>query len=158
MKTAGGAVTLALAVTLLACVQRQDNQSDVSPQTAYPPPPQAAYVPAPRVPPPDLRPRPPVERSGLRNGFAKCVSCHAVTPGFNGIGPSLAGIYDRKAGTEPTYRYSDAMRQSGLVWDAATLDLYLTKPRALVPGTKMAFAGMEDPATRAEIIAFLQRK
>jgi cytochrome c len=140
---------------LFACVQRQEKRADPRSLTAYP---QAAYIPAPRVPPPDLRPRPPVERSGLRNGFAKCVSCHAVTPAFNGIGPSLAGVYGRKAGTEPTFRYSDAMRQSGLVWDAATLDKYLTKPRALVPGNKMALAGIDDPAVRAEIIAFLQRK
>ncbi|WP_324262218.1 c-type cytochrome [Altererythrobacter sp. H2] len=87
--------------------------------------------------------------------FAQCASCHAVVPGKNGIGPSLAGVVGAKSGQEPSFAYSTAMRQSGLVWDEATLDAYLKDPRAVVPGTKMAYAGLTDDAARAELIAWL---
>ena len=55
-----------------------------------------------------------------------------------------------------TFTYSEAMKGSGLTWDEATLDTYLTNPRGLVPGTKMAFAGIKDDAKRAEVIAYLK--
>ncbi len=88
--------------------------------------------------------------------FAQCASCHAVAPGRNGIGPSLAGVYGAKAGRDPRYAYSTAMRQSGLVWDAAALDRYIKDPRGTVPGTKMSYAGLKDDAKRAELIAWLE--
>lgn len=88
--------------------------------------------------------------------FAQCASCHAVEPGRNGIGPSLAGVFGARAGHEPSYAYSTSMRQSGLTWDEATLDRYLKDPRGTVPGTKMAYAGLKDDAKRAELIAWLR--
>jgi len=88
--------------------------------------------------------------------FARCATCHQTAPGRNGVGPSLAGVYGAPAAHEPTYAYSKAMRASGLVWDEATLDAYLADPRALVPGTKMVFPGVRDPAERAAIIAYLE--
>lgn len=88
--------------------------------------------------------------------FARCATCHQTAPGRNGVGPSLAGVYGAPAAHEPTYAYSRAMRESGLVWDEATLDAYLANPREVVPGTKMAFAGLRDPAERAAIIAYLK--
>ena len=88
--------------------------------------------------------------------FAQCASCHAVEPGKNGIGQSLAGVVGAKAGHDPKFAYSTQMRQSGLTWDEATLDRYLKDPRATVPGTKMAYVGLKDDAKRAELIAWLK--
>ena len=75
--------------------------------------------------------------------------------GKNLLGPSLAGIMDRKAGTESAYNYSPAMKQSGLVWDGKTLDAYLADPQKLVPGNKMPFPGLNTDHDRADIIAYL---
>jgi cytochrome c2 len=88
--------------------------------------------------------------------FAVCKACHSVEPGKNGIGPSLAGIYGDKAGTVPGYDFSDAMKGSGLTWNQATLDRYLTDPRGVVPGTKMGFGGLADAAKRQAIIDWLK--
>jgi len=84
-----------------------------------------------------------------------CALCHSIDPGRNLVGPSLAGVVGRRAGQVQGYDYSDANRNSGLTWDVATLDVYLTSPRGLVPGTKMSFPGLKDPADRAAVIAFL---
>jgi len=88
--------------------------------------------------------------------FAQCATCHAVEAGKNGVGPSLAGVYGTNSGAIAGYAYSTAMKNAGLTWDDATLDEYLTAPMKKVPGTKMAFAGMADPAKRAEIIAYMK--
>ncbi len=85
----------------------------------------------------------------------KCVICHSTQVGQNKVGPSLAGVFGRKDATAPNYSYSEAMKNSGLTWDAATLDSYLAGPRAKVPGTKMTFAGLSKESDRADIIAYL---
>jgi cytochrome c len=90
-----------------------------------------------------------------RTVFARCVACHAVTPGTNRIGPSLAGVVGRKAGSVAGFNYSPAMKGSKVVWNARSLDTFLTRPSAIVPGTKMAFAGIANPADRANLIAYL---
>ena len=88
--------------------------------------------------------------------FAQCAVCHKVEPGRTGIGPSLAGVAGRKAGTAPGYAYSAALKSSGLTWDDATLDRYLEAPMKTVPGTKMVYPGLKDPAKRGEVIAYLK--
>jgi cytochrome c2 len=88
--------------------------------------------------------------------FAQCSACHSTEPGKNGIGPSLAGIYGHKAGAVPGYEFSDAMKTSGLTWNQGTLDRFLTDPKGVVPGTKMTFPGLKDPAKRAAVIAYLK--
>ncbi len=88
--------------------------------------------------------------------FNQCKVCHAVEKGKHGIGPSLAGIYGTKAGDIPGFEFSSAMEESGLVWNEANLDRYLTDPRAVVPGTKMSFGGMKDAAKRKEVIDYLK--
>jgi cytochrome c2 len=88
--------------------------------------------------------------------FAQCKACHSVEPGKNGIGPSLAGIFGDRAATVPGFEFSDAMKSSGLTWNQATLDRYLTDPKGVVPGTKMAFGGVKDAAKRQEIINYLK--
>jgi len=88
--------------------------------------------------------------------FAVCKACHAVEPGKHGIGPSLAGIWGDKAGDVPGFEFSQPMKDSGLTWNQATLDRYLTDPRGTVPGTKMAFGGVKDAAKRQEIIDYVR--
>ncbi|MEY4159454.1 MAG: hypothetical protein RLZZ136_75 [Pseudomonadota bacterium] len=87
--------------------------------------------------------------------FAQCSTCHTIRAGVNAIGPSLHGVVGRKAGALADYAYSPALKASGKVWDEATLDTWLAGPMQDVPGTKMTYAGLADPAKRKEIIAFL---
>lgn len=88
--------------------------------------------------------------------FLECQGCHAVAPGGPVlVGPDLAGVVGRKAASLPGYDYSAALKSSGLVWTDANLDKWLTDPSLLVPGTKMAFAGIDSPALRADVIAYL---
>jgi cytochrome c len=85
-----------------------------------------------------------------------CQVCHTTEAGKNKIGPSLAGIVDRKAGTVPGYNYSDADKNSGVTWDEKTLDTYLTDPEKFIPGTKMLFAGVKNDADRQSLIDYLK--
>ena len=87
--------------------------------------------------------------------FFQCRSCHSVEPGKNGIGPTLAGIYGQKAGEVPGFAFSDALKESGITWDRATLDQWLAAPTTLVPGTRMVI-GVPDPVRRKEIIDYLE--
>jgi len=88
--------------------------------------------------------------------FNKCKSCHVVNKKKNRIGPHLVGLFGRKAGSVPKYKYSKAMRKSDLVWNAETLDKYLEKPRKFLKGTKMSFAGLNKKAQRDNVIAYLK--
>lgn len=87
--------------------------------------------------------------------FAQCKICHSAEPGKNGLGPSLHDVVGRKAGTEAGFTYSPAMKNSGLTWTDAELSDYLRAPMKLVPGTKMAFAGIASDKDRADVIAYL---
>lgn len=90
--------------------------------------------------------------------FMRCVACHAVQPGAGAkMGPNLAGVVGRKAAAAPGFKYSAAMQKAKLKWDDATLDKWLAKPAAIVPGTSMAFAGIPNPADRANVIAYLKK-
>lgn len=88
--------------------------------------------------------------------FAQCAACHSVQKGMHGVGPSLAGVFGTKAGDVAGYAFSDAMKGSGLVWDEKTLDTYLTNPMKVVPGTRMTYYGMPDPADRKAVIEYLK--
>lgn len=88
--------------------------------------------------------------------FLQCRACHAVAPGMrNGVGPNLAGVMGAKAASKPGYQYSAALSKAGLTWTPATLDTWLARPSAMVPGNKMTFAGMPDAKARANVIAYL---
>jgi cytochrome c2 len=89
--------------------------------------------------------------------FQECAACHKLDAGANGLGPSLHGIFERKAGELSDFRYSPALRRSGIVWSPQTLEAYLTDPQALVPGNRMPYAGMADPRDRADLIAYLAK-
>ena len=87
--------------------------------------------------------------------FAQCVACHTVQPGRNGFGPSLAGVAGRRAASLPGYAYSEALKKSGVTWNAATLDRWLKGPSKLVPGTRMPFGGIPDAAKRKQVVDYL---
>jgi len=91
--------------------------------------------------------------------FAKCKACHTVKAGGkNKVGPNLHGIVGKKAAMVDGFKYSKAMKEAGLTWDEATLDKYLTKPKKLVPKTKMAFAGLKKKKQRDDVIAYLKEQ
>lgn len=88
--------------------------------------------------------------------FNKCKACHVVNAEKNRIGPHLVGIFGRRAGTIKKYRYSKAMRESGIVWNDETLNAYLASPRKFVRGTRMVFAGLKKPSDREDVLAYLR--
>ena len=88
--------------------------------------------------------------------FRKCQACHSIEAGVNKVGPSLAGVIGRKAGSVIGYNYSSAMKQVTFVWDESTLDTFLSSPAKSVPGTKMTFVGLKQPEDRAAVIAYLK--
>ena len=88
--------------------------------------------------------------------FGICKACHAVVAGQNGIGPSLAGVVGRKAGSVAGYAYSEPFRKLDLTWDEASLDKWLTNPMAMAPGTRMSFSGYPEAAKRKAVIDYLK--
>jgi cytochrome c len=89
--------------------------------------------------------------------FNRCKICHALEAGKNMVGPSLHGIFGRKAGTADNFTYSEAMKNSGIVWDDDTLPKYLRNPQEVVPGGKMAFPGIKDDKQIADLLAYLHQ-
>ena len=90
--------------------------------------------------------------------FRACVACHSLVPGHHLTGPSLAGIWGRKAGTvEGFTRYSSALRSAGVAWTAETLDPWLKEPGKFIPKNRMTFPGLANDRLRADIIAFLRQ-
>lgn len=93
--------------------------------------------------------------------FVKCKTCHDVEKGVNRVGPTLKGVVGRPVASVEGFKYSDDMAakgKEGAVWDEATLTIYLPDPKAYVPKTKMAFAGLKKPEDVADLIAFLKTK
>lgn len=90
--------------------------------------------------------------------FARCKACHQVGENArNGLGPKLNGIVGAHGAAVAEYRYSDALKAANLVWDDANLSEYLRKPTAKVPGTKMAYPGIQNDKELANVIAYLGR-
>jgi cytochrome c len=85
-----------------------------------------------------------------------CAVCHTLEAGKNKIGPTLAGVVDRKAGSVPGFAYSTANKNSGDTWDEQTLDIYLTDPKKFMPGTKMVFPGVKNPTDRKALVEYLK--
>jgi cytochrome c len=89
--------------------------------------------------------------------YIRCQACHSTAAGQpDKVGPNLHGFYGKKAAAKPGFRYSSALSKSNVRWDDKTLDVWLTRPSKLVPGTTMAFPGMTNPAERAALIAYLK--
>lgn len=124
-----------------------DSKDAVKPATVM-----AAAAPAPTAPePPKAEVAPPAT-------FARCAVCHdAHKGGEDKLGPNLYGVFGMKAAKHrPGFNYSAALKNSGLVWNEANLDKWLTKPMEMVPGTTMSFPGLKDPAKRQELIDYLK--
>ena len=96
-----------------------------------------------------------VAAAGPPSGFTTCAVCHSVERGRNGIGPALAGVFGRRAGSVTGFNYSDAMEGANITWNAGTLERYLADPNAVVPGTTMPSPGL-SAGQRAEVIAYLR--
>jgi cytochrome c len=89
--------------------------------------------------------------------FGACSACHSLQPEENMTGPSLAGVWNRKAGSVANFsRYSPALKSANIVWTDKTLDEWITDSQHLVPGNEMTFAGIEDARQRADLLAFLK--
>ena len=89
--------------------------------------------------------------------FQDCAACHKLETGANNVGPSLHGVFTRKAGELADFRYSPAIKRSGISWTPETLDKFITDPQAAVPGNRMPYAGMANASDRADLIAYLQK-
>jgi cytochrome c len=153
--------TALVATSLAACGQSQTGGTTESGQAAAPAAPAAE---APEMSDAEkqalLASYPaPYNTADLANGEAKfglCRSCHTITPGgANMTGPNLHGVFGRKAAQVEGYKYSEALKTSGIVWDGSHLDQWLAKPMTYLPGTKMSFAGLKDAKDRTDLIAFL---
>jgi len=89
--------------------------------------------------------------------FEECRACHAVERGVNGVGPSLYGVFGRKAAELDDFRYSPALKRSGITWTPQTLDAYIADPQKAVPANRMPYAGMPEARDRADLLAYLQQ-
>ena len=86
--------------------------------------------------------------------YARCAACHALAT--DRVGPRHCGVLGRRAGSVPGFDYSPAMKKSGLVWDEKTLNLFLAKPLAVVPGSTMTYDGVSEARDRGDLIAYLK--
>jgi cytochrome c len=92
------------------------------------------------------------------NVFKKCTPCHAIGPGAaTKVGPELNGLDGRHSGSAPGYSYSDANKNSGIVWDEANFKEYIKDPRAKIPGTKMVFAGVKNEQEVNDLWAYIKQ-
>jgi cytochrome c len=89
--------------------------------------------------------------------FNKCRACHVVDEPQNRVGPHLVGLFGRQAGSVEGFRYSDAMKESGVTWDEETIAEYIADPRGYIKGNRMAFVGIKDEEEIADLIAYLKQ-
>jgi cytochrome c len=89
--------------------------------------------------------------------FQDCAACHKLEAGANNVGPSLHGIFTRKAGELADFRYSPALKRSGITWTPETFDNFIRDPQAVVPANRMPYAGIANADDRADLIAYLSK-
>ena len=87
--------------------------------------------------------------------YSRCLACHALA--VDRVGPRHCGLLGRLAGSVPGFTYSPAMKNAGIKWTEKSLDRFLTKPLAMVPGSTMTYDGVPDPADRADLIAYIKQ-
>jgi cytochrome c len=89
--------------------------------------------------------------------FKKCQTCHDIKAEKNKVGPHLVGIVGRPAGSVEGFKYSDAMKNSGVTWTEENIAIYVKDPKGFIKGNKMAFPGLKKDEEVADLIAFLQQ-
>jgi cytochrome c len=89
--------------------------------------------------------------------FEECRACHAIERGVNGVGPNLHGVFGRRAAMVEDFRFSPAMKNSGITWTAQTIDAYVLDPQKAVPANRMPYGGMPDTRDRADLIEYMQQ-
>jgi cytochrome c2 len=89
--------------------------------------------------------------------FEECATCHSLMEGQNGVGPSLHGLFGRKAADVANFRYSAPMKRSNITWTANTLEEFVADPQKVVVGNRMPYSGLSDPGDRADLIAYLEK-
>jgi cytochrome c len=93
-----------------------------------------------------------------KSSFNKCLACHSIGEGAkNKVGPELNGLDGRKSGTAPDYSYTDANKNSGITWNEAQFKEYIKDPKAKIPGTKMAFAGIKKESEVNDLWAYVSQ-
>ena len=90
--------------------------------------------------------------------YTKCAACHSLAPDKSLMGPSLHGVFDRKAGALKGFKFSQAMANSNIQWTESDLDEFLLKPAQKVPGTTMPFSGLRNPKSRAAVLCYIKNK
>ena len=90
--------------------------------------------------------------------FNKCKTCHEIEDEKNKVGPHLVGIFGRPAGSVEGFKYSDAMKSSGVVWEDETITAYLKDPKGYIPGNRMVFPGLRKDEEIADLLAYLQEE
>jgi cytochrome c len=90
--------------------------------------------------------------------FEECHACHTVERGAQGVGPGLHGVFGRRAGDRDDFRYSPALKRSGITWTPKTLDAYIADPQKAVPANRMPYAGMPEARDRADLIMYMQQE
>jgi cytochrome c len=89
--------------------------------------------------------------------FEDCRACHSVERGVNGVGPTLHGVFGRRAAGRDDFRYSPALKRSGITWTPQTMDAFAADPQKTVPANRMPYAGMPDARDRADLIIYMQQ-
>lgn len=107
-----------------------------------------------------LSPPAAAERGNAARGervYRACVACHSLEPNRNMTGPSLAELWNRKAGSLASFpRYSPALKSAGIIWNDDTLDEWIKDPQHFIAGNTMTFPGIKDARQRADLLAFLK--
>ena len=88
--------------------------------------------------------------------FEECRACHTIEGGAGSVGPDLHGVFGRRAGALEDFRYSPALKKSGITWSRQTLDAYVADPQKAVPANRMPYAGMPEAKDRADLLEYLQ--
>jgi cytochrome c len=90
--------------------------------------------------------------------FRKCLPCHSIGPDAkNKVGPEQNGLDGRKAGTVNGFSYTEANKNSGIVWNEDTFKSYIADPRAKIPGTKMIFPGIKNAQEATDLWAYIKQ-
>jgi cytochrome c2 len=89
--------------------------------------------------------------------FEECHACHSLERGAQGVGPSLHGVFGRRAAERDDFRYSPALKRSGITWTPKTLDAYIADPQKAVPANRMPYAGMPEARDRADLLLYMQQ-